>query len=101
VRLDAVVVGGRLEVERRIVLVEERRVADCSPLLAVARGDHVEQRPRDALGEQDGEQADQDQDLAQAAQRARDQELRDGEQPLDQRPPPNDVAIAVELQLAG
>ena len=78
VGLDAVIVSGRLEVEGRVVLVEEHGIAERSPLVAVGHGDHVEQRAGDAFGEQHGEQADQGQDLAQGAQHVGDQQVGDG-----------------------
>jgi len=79
VGLDSVIVSGRLEVERRVVLVEEHGIAERPPLVAVGHGDHVEQRPGDAFGEQHGEQADHRQDLAQGSQHVGDQQVGDGQ----------------------
>jgi hypothetical protein len=101
VRLHAVVVGCRLEVERRVVLVEEEGVAHGPPLVAERHGDHIEEGPRDPLGEQHREETDERQNLAQAPERGGDHHLGDDEQPLDQWPPAGDVRIAMELQLNG
>ena len=53
------------------------------------------------VGEEDHEEADQGQDLAQGAQCPGDHQVRDGQQPLHERPPPGDVAVGVELELEG
>ena len=101
VRFDAVVVGGRFEIERRVVLVQEERVAQRAPFVAVGHRDHVEQRPRDLLGEQHREEADEGQHAAKRAEGSRDQEVRYGQEPLHQWPPPGDLTVGVELESSG
>jgi len=68
-------------------------------LVAVGHYDDVEQRPRYLLGEQHGKEADQGQGLPHEAQGIGDHQVRDGQQPLHQGPPPGDVEAGVQLQL--
>ena len=60
----AVIAGSGLEVERRVVLMQEQGVAQGPPLVAVGHGDHVEDDRRNALGKQHRDQADQGKDAA-------------------------------------
>src|SRR5688572_28328545 len=99
VRFDAVIVGARLEVERWVILVKEQRIAHGPPLVPEGHGGEVEERARNPLGEEDGEEADQHEDTADRTQRVGDDQLGDGEQPLHRRPPAGGVRLAMELQL--
>ena len=67
--------------------------------VAVGHDDGVEERSGDLLSEQDGEEADQGEDLTKPAEGVGDQEMGDGEQPLDEGSPPGDVKVGLEVEL--
>jgi hypothetical protein len=96
-----IVVSGRLEVERRVLAVQEQRVARRSPVVPVGHGDGVEHLTRDPLGEQHGDEADQREELPKRSEHRRHREVRDGEEPLHEWPPPGDAAVDREVELDG
>src|SRR5918995_4355454 len=100
-RVGAGVARHRLEDERRILLAQET----CIRPGAVVVADVQALQGREALGQlagdQDEEPADDPDHLGHDPQDVHDDEMRDGQQPLNERPPVVDALRCIDLERGG
>ena len=79
------------ETQRRVALRQEVRVRVAAEVPPQARHHELEEAARDLLGEQDREERDEREQPGQRVEDPGDPQVRDGQQPLHEGPPPVDV----------